>query len=99
MMNPEHFSEEIRNQLSQNAMQLMLTLYSNFSRLAEQEQIDMSKIPNQQMVLSIFWIALTGLAEHFSGERQNLYGHDMTTIAQFFFNTLVSGLHQQISST
>lgn len=97
MKNTENFSKEIEQRLIENAMQLMLSLSQRFMQLEESEQSSVFSKFDQKSILVMFWIALNGLAEHFSGDRQNLYNQNMQCTALFFFKTLVIGLRQQAS--
>ncbi len=92
---PEQFNPEISAQLSQIAMQLMGALLKSSQRLLGEQDAKLSDLPQPQLVLPMFWIVLSGLAEHYSGDRQHLYGHDPEIMSAYIANTLLLGLRSQ----
>jgi len=95
---PEQFNPEISAQLSQTAMQLMGTLFKSAQRLLGEQDAGLADLPQPHLVLPMFWIVLGGLAEHYSGDRQHLYGHDPDTMSAFIAQTLLLGLRSQAVS-
>ena len=93
---PEQFNPEISGQLSQTAMQLMGMLFQAAQRLLGEQDANLADLPQPQLVLPMFWIVLGGLAEHYSGDRQHLYGHDPETMSAFIAHTLLLGLRSQV---
>ncbi len=92
---PEQFNPEISAQLSQTAMHLMGMLFSSAQRLLGEQAASLADLPQPQLVLPMFWIVLTGLASHYSGDRQHLYGHDQDTMSAYIAQTLLLGLRSQ----
>jgi AcrR family transcriptional regulator len=89
---PEQLPSELTERLTQTALQLMTTIFSHSQRLLAQEGVAISALPQAELVMPMFWIILNGLADHFSGERKNLYGHDLQTMTRFVVSTLRLGL-------
>jgi AcrR family transcriptional regulator len=92
---PNAFNPQISAQLTQTAMQLMGTLYHDAQRLLGAQEAKISDLAQPELVLPMFWIVLSGLAEHYAGDRQHLYGHDPDTMAAFIAQTLMLGLRSQ----
>lgn len=91
------FSPEFKEQLSKNAIALMSSLFNQAQQLLGKQGVTFASIPQAELILPMFWIVLNGLADHFSGDRQHLYGHNMETMTHFISTTMLSGL-QHISS-
>ena len=89
---PDQFPAELTQQLTDTAIQLMTTLYGYSQKLLGTENLGLTTMPNAQLILPMFWITLNGLADHFSGDRQHVYGHDLETMSRFMSNTLLLGL-------
>lgn len=92
---PQHFPAELTAKLSETALELIQSLYQRSLQFLSDEDIQMTRIPDHQLVLPMFWITLNGLADHFAGDRQHLYGHSLPTMSRFFAQTLLLGLKQQ----
>jgi|GEM_PF-2381615 len=89
---PDQFSLEIRDGLTQTAIGLMSMLYAHTQTLAAAEGIVLANLPQPTLVLPSFWIMLNGLANHYAGDRQHLYGHDQDSMARFMAQTFWQGL-------
>lgn len=95
---PEQFSSDIRERLVNTAMSLMSQLYSHVHRLAQAEGVALQQVPQAPLMLPGMWIILNGLADHFSGERQHVFGHDLESMARFMAQTFWLGLKSQAAS-
>lgn len=93
---PQQFPAELVSTLSSTAVALMQQLYQQAKQFLDDADIPMAALPEQSLILPMFWISLNGLADHFSGDRQQLYGHSLENMAQFMSHTLLLGLKQHI---
>ncbi len=96
---PDQFSLEIREGLTQTAIALMSMLYTHTQTLAAAEGIVLADLPQPALVLPSFWIILNGLANHYAGDRQHVYGHDQDSMAGFIAQTFWLGLKSLAATT
>lgn len=93
---PQQFPVELTASLSSTASTLMQQIYRQAIQFLDGADVHMTALPEQQLVLPMFWISLNGLADHFCGDRQHLYGHSLDSMSQFMSHTLLLGLKQQL---
>jgi len=91
---PQQFPALLTEQLSATALQLIQHIYRQSLQFLANEEIQMTDIPDHTLILPMFWITLNGLADHFTGDRQHLYGHSLHAMSSFFAQTLLLGLKQ-----
>lgn len=95
---PEQFSVEVAALLTQTAVDLMTLMYQHTQTMAQAQGIVWARVPQAELVLPSLWIILNGLADHFAGERQYVYGHDLDTMARFMARTFWAGINAQMAS-
>lgn len=93
---PQQFPVELTEKLSRTAFKLIQNVYQYSQQFLTAEEVQVATLSNHELVLPMFWITLNGLADHFVGDRQHLYGHSLENMSNFISTTLLLGLKQQV---
>jgi AcrR family transcriptional regulator len=84
--------------LLEASRRLFAPVFSAALRLAPDPRLGRVYSERPSEVMALCWICLTGLAEHYSGDRGLMHGLSFDTVARLTIRTLIAGL-QTLAST
>lgn len=89
-----NFPPELMADLACAATRLMGTIFLAVQRLAEADGVDIGRLENSQLLMPLLYTFVSGLADHFSSDRQLLTATSIDELAGFGARTLIAGLRQ-----
>lgn len=92
LRDPDGFPTELSNRVIEASRRLFAPVFAAALRLSPDARLVNAYRSRPEEIMSVCWICLTGLAEHFSGERAVLHGQSFDSLVRLTARTLIAGL-------